>query len=43
MLHRPAWDATEVPKGERDITGAKKEGWHEGDLAGAISIVIPMR
>jgi hypothetical protein len=31
------------PKGERDITGAKKEGWHEGDLAGAISIVIPMR
>ena len=32
-----------TPKGERDITGAKKEGWHEGDLAGAISIVIPMR
>ncbi|MCC2642702.1 MAG: uncharacterized protein K0S45_3115 [Nitrospira sp.] len=31
------------PKGERDITGAKKEGWNEGDLAGAISIVIPMR
>jgi len=31
------------PKGERDVTGAKKEGWHEGDLAGAISIVIPMK
>ncbi len=31
------------PKGERDITGMKKEGWKEGDLAGAISIVIPMR
>ncbi|WHZ21377.1 MAG: Two-component system sensor histidine kinase [Nitrospira sp.] len=31
------------PKGERDITGAKKEGWKEGDLAGAISIIIPMR
>lgn len=31
------------PKGERDITGMKKEGWKEGDLAGAISVVIPMR
>jgi hypothetical protein len=31
------------PKGERDITGMKKEGWKEGELAGAISIVIPMR
>lgn len=31
------------PKGDRDVTGAKKEGWHEGDLAGAISIVIPMK
>lgn len=31
------------PKGDRDITGMKKEGWKEGDLAGAISIVIPMR
>jgi hypothetical protein len=32
-----------APKGERDITGMKKEGWKEGELAGAISIVIPMR
>lgn len=32
-----------VPRGERDITGMKKEGWKEGDLAGAISIVMPMR
>lgn len=31
------------PKGERDITGTKKEGWKEGDLAGAISVVLPMR
>jgi len=31
------------PKGERDITGMKKEGWKEGDLAGAISITVPMR
>lgn len=31
------------PKGERDITGMKKEGWKEGELAGAISIVMPMR
>lgn len=31
------------PKGERDITGTKKEGWKEGDLAGAISVVIPMK
>lgn len=31
------------PKGEKDITGMKKEGWKEGDLAGAISITMPMR
>lgn len=32
-----------VPKGERDITGIKKEGWKEGDLAGAISLVLPLK
>jgi hypothetical protein len=31
------------PKGERDITGMKKEGWKEGELAGAISVVLPMK
>jgi hypothetical protein len=31
------------PKGERDITGMKKEGWKEGELSGAISVVIPLR
>lgn len=31
------------PKGERDITGMTKEGWKEGDLAGAISLTIPLR
>jgi hypothetical protein len=31
------------PKGERDITGMRKEGWKEGELAGAISVVMPMR
>lgn len=31
------------PKGERDIVGAKKEGWKEGDFAGAISLVIPLK
>jgi hypothetical protein len=31
------------PKGERDITGMKKEGWKEGELAGAISITLPMK
>jgi Protein of unknown function (DUF3365) len=30
------------PKGERDISGMKKEGWKEGELAGAISVVIPL-
>lgn len=29
------------PKGELDITGFPKEGLKEGDLAGAISIIIP--
>jgi hypothetical protein len=32
-----------VPKGERDITGIKKEGWKEGDFAGAISLVLPLK
>ena len=32
-----------APKGERDITGMKKEGWKEGDLAGAISLVLPLK
>ena len=32
-----------MPKGERSVTGAKKEGWKEGDLAGAVSIVLPLR
>ncbi len=32
-----------APKGERDITGMRKEGWKEGELAGALSIVYPMR
>lgn len=31
------------PKGERDITGMRKEGWKDGDLAGALSVVYPMR
>lgn len=31
------------PKGERDVMGQKKEGQHEGDLAGAISLVMPLR
>lgn len=29
------------PKGEIDVTGYPKEGLQEGDLAGAISIIIP--
>jgi len=31
------------PKGERNITGMKKDGWKEGDFAGAISLVLPLR
>jgi hypothetical protein len=30
------------PKGERDITGMRKEGWKEGELAGAISVTMPL-
>jgi len=30
-------------KGERDITGMRKEGWKEGELAGAISVTMPLR
>ena len=32
-----------TPRGERDITGGRKEGWKEGDLGGAISVVMPVR
>lgn len=32
-----------APKGERNVTGAKREGWKEGDYAGAISIVLPLK
>lgn len=31
------------PKGEWDISGYPKEGAHEGELAGAISVKIPLR
>ena len=30
------------PKGEVDITGFEKEGWEQGGVGGAISIVIPI-
>jgi hypothetical protein len=31
------------PRGEIDITGGKKEGQNEGDLAGALSFIIPLK
>jgi general secretion pathway protein A len=31
------------PKGEKDITGGKMEGYKEGDLAGAISVIVPIQ
>lgn len=31
------------PKGEKDITGWKKEGYKEGGLAGAISVIVPVK
>jgi len=31
------------PKGKRDITGMRMEGWKEGELAGAISLTMPLR
>ena len=30
------------PKGERDISGYTKEGGKEGELAGAISVKLPL-
>ena len=32
-----------TPKGSRDMTGGRKEGWNEGDLGGAISVVMPVK
>ncbi len=32
-----------VPRGKLTVGGIKKDGWKEGDLAGAISIVLPMK
>ncbi len=31
------------PKGQRDIAGSGKEGWKEGDLAGAISLTMAVK
>jgi len=31
------------PKGQRDISGSGKEGWREGDLAGAISLTMSLK
>lgn len=31
------------PKGDKDVTGMRKEGWKEGDPAGAISVIMPAR
>jgi general secretion pathway protein A len=31
------------PKGEQDISGYAREGGKEGDLAGAISVMIPLK
>jgi general secretion pathway protein A len=31
------------PKGQRDISGNGKEGWKEGDLAGAISLTMSVK
>jgi general secretion pathway protein A len=30
------------PKGDLDISGYPKEGYREGDLAGAITVVTPL-
>jgi hypothetical protein len=30
------------PKGEVDISGYEKEGFKEGDLGGAISVILPV-
>jgi general secretion pathway protein A len=30
------------PKGDLDISGYPKEGAHEGDLAGAITVATPL-
>jgi hypothetical protein len=32
-----------APKGEQDIAGMKKEGWKEGSLAGAVSVILPLK
>jgi signal transduction histidine kinase len=29
------------PMGEKDITGYPKEGWEVGDIAGAVSVIVP--
>ncbi|TNF55389.1 DUF3365 domain-containing protein [bacterium] len=31
------------PAGEKDITGRAKEGYKEGDMRGAISVVVPIK
>ena len=32
-----------TPRGKLNVAGLKKDGWKEGDLAGAISVVLPLK
>lgn len=34
-------DCHGTPAGEMDVTGYPKEGWETGDIAGAVSVVVP--
>jgi hypothetical protein len=43
VVHQSCLSCHGEPRGDRDITGGKKEGQKEGDLAGALSWTIPVR
>ena len=39
---RPCLACHGDPKGERDVSGRAKEGYREGELRGAVSVVVPV-
>jgi general secretion pathway protein A len=42
-VEKPCLPCHGEPAGEKDITGRIKEGYKEGDLRGAISVIVPIK
>lgn len=41
-IAKPCLSCHGEPKGELDVAGRAKEGYHEGELRGAVSVIVPV-